>query len=72
MPILDGVEAAKTITKKIRAGELPRTIMIAHSAGQLRVDEENIYFNEAGFSSYVSKPMPKDGFMNILRDYGVL
>jgi len=72
MPLMDGVEATKRITNMSKRGEIPPTTVIALSAGQLSVGEEDLYFNQAGFVAYISKPTSKENFLNLLRTYKVL
>ncbi len=72
MPVLGGIEATKIVNSKIRTGELPATTIVALSAGQLRADEEELYFNVAGFASYIPKPTSREDFMQLLLKYKII
>jgi len=71
MPLMNGVEATRILVHKMKVGEIPKTPIIALSAGQLSSDEENLYFHEVGFTAYLSKPTSKEEFFNILQKYNV-
>lgn len=72
MPLMDGIEATKLISAKIRSKEIPKTSVVALSAGQMRADDERYYFDEVGFAAYMSKPTTKEDFMNTLRKYNII
>ncbi|MDR3548921.1 MAG: response regulator [Candidatus Pacebacteria bacterium] len=72
MPVLDGVEATRIINMKISTGEIPETKVVALSTGQLRTDQEHLFFEEVGFTAYICKPTGKVEFLNILRKYGIV
>lgn len=72
MPLMDGIEATKLICSKIKSKEVPRTNIVALSAGQLRTGDERFYYKEVGFAAYMSKPTTKDEFIKMLEKYGVI
>ncbi len=72
MPVMNGIDAAKFVKQKAEAGEIPPTTIVALSAEELRVDEEEYFYNEVGFASYVMKPMDKVAFLKLMKRYGVI
>lgn len=72
MPLMNGIEATKIISKKIKDNELPYTPVAALSAGQLRSDDEHYYFDEVGFATYVPKPTGRDEFYKLLSKYKII
>ena len=71
MPIMDGIESTKIINEKIKKKEIPYMPIIALSAGQLRADEEKLYFEEIGFKGFVAKPTTKVEFLKAIRKFGL-
>jgi len=72
MPLMDGLEAARLIRKKIESGELPATPIVALSAGQMTIDQESLFFEDVHFAGYISKPIGRTEFIEILRNYGLI
>ncbi|CAG7647116.1 Sensor histidine kinase RcsC [Paenibacillus solanacearum] len=65
MPIVNGVDAARTIKEKLTTGKCPR--IVAVTANALKGDREK--YLAAGMDDYVSKPVKIDAIRKILLAY---
>ncbi len=64
MPVMDGVEAARSIRAASRLGHKARIPIIAMTAYAMTGDKEK--FLEAGMNGYVSKPVSKDELLQTI------
>eukprot|EP01022_Parablepharisma_sp_SALTPOND_P007971 TRINITY_DN135000_c0_g1_i1.p1 TRINITY_DN135000_c0_g1~~TRINITY_DN135000_c0_g1_i1.p1 ORF type:complete len:668 (-),score=90.14 TRINITY_DN135000_c0_g1_i1:95-2098(-) len=71
MPVLDGIETAKILKHKMKNKEIPPLFLIALSAQPLKAEEQEFFFDEAGFSDYITKPTKKADFLELVKGYGI-
>ncbi len=72
MPLMGGVEATRILRQKADLGEIPRTKVVALSAEPLKINEEEYYLKDVGFASYITKPIKRDEFLELMRSYGAI
>ncbi|MCC5930551.1 MAG: PAS domain S-box protein [Cyclobacteriaceae bacterium] len=69
MPDMDGVEATRMI-RSIEASAGKHTPIIALTAGALKQEEERCH--EAGMDAFLTKPVEREKFTNIVKKYAAL
>ncbi len=72
MPVMDGIEAARILKQKMNAHEIPPAAIVALSAQPLKSEECDYFYNEVGFSAYITKPICKDGFLGVLKKFELI
>ncbi len=70
MPVMDGIEAASTITARAEEWGIPRPNIVALTGDELSPEDQERLRDVAGFVAYCVKPMSKKLFAEMLRVYG--
>lgn len=72
MPVMNGMQASSVIKRKMLAGELPETLIVALTAELLKEKELEKLYEESGFSDCIFKPTTKENFMKLLRKHNII
>ena len=64
MPVMDGFEASRVISRMIVDEELPKTPIVALTANAMPGDRERCL--DAGMDDYVTKPVRKKNLIDVL------
>ena len=72
MPVMDGIEATRNIKQMVEKGEIPPTTIIALSAQPFREEDREFYEFEVGFSTYITKPINKKDFLELVNKYNAI
>ena len=70
MPVMDGFEASRMISKMVAERELPKMPIIALTANAMPGDRERCL--DAGMDDYVTKPIRKKNLIDVLHKWHVI
>ena len=65
MPVMDGVQASKIITEKVKAGELKNVPIVALTAKK-STEEEKKYYEDCGILAVLEKPLNGEKLMSTI------
>jgi CheY-like chemotaxis protein len=72
MPVMSGIEATKILRKKIKNREIQNTTIIALSAKDANSEEDESFYKNNEFDSYLSKPVSRRDIEKVLTQYNLI